>query len=350
VALEDSGDLADFGEEGGELVGEDGLDAVGQGFFGLVVDFDEKAIGAYGDRGAGEREDFVTFAGAVGGIDEDGEVAALFDGRNDGEVERVAGEIGEGADAAFAEHDLVVAFGQDVLGGHEEFVERGGHAALEEHGFLGATSTFEQREILHVASADLDDVGVFLDEVERFVVDGFGDDAEAEMFADVGEDLQALKAKTLEGVGRSARLVGTATEKVNAGGLELLGDGEALLFGFDSAGAGDDGKMRATHEDFAGGSGNADDGVFFLDVAGDELVGLGDRDAFDDAGHGFENTEIDGTGVAGDADGGATGARDGMGLQAKGFDAFADGANLLLGGIGLHDDKHEGLGCGRKVV
>ena len=29
-----------------------------------------------------------------------------------------------------------------------------------------------------------------------------------------------------------------------------------------------------------------------------------------------------------------------MGFEAKAFDALADNANLLLGGMGLHDDKH----------
>ena len=65
MAVEDGGDLANFGEEFSEFVGEDGLDAVGEGFVGLVVDFNEEAIGADGDGGAGERQDLVAFAGAV---------------------------------------------------------------------------------------------------------------------------------------------------------------------------------------------------------------------------------------------------------------------------------------------
>jgi hypothetical protein len=184
----------------------------------------------------------------------------------------------------------------------------------------------------------LRDVGVFLDEVERLVVDGFGDDAEAVVFADAGEDFQAGEAESLETVGRSARLIGAAAEETNAGGLELLGDGEALLFGFDSARSGNHGDVGAADEDVAGRSGDADDGVLFLDVARDEFVGLGDGNAFDDAGHGFENAEIDGAVVAGNADGGASRAGDGMSFKAKGFDAVADGADLLFGGVGLHDD------------
>ena len=87
------------------------------------------------------------------------------------------------------------------------------------------------------------------------------------MLADVAENLQASEAETLEGVRRSARLVGAAAEEMNAGGLELLGDGEALLFGFYGAGTGNDGKMRTADKDFAGGGGDADDGVFLFHIA-----------------------------------------------------------------------------------
>ena len=72
VAVEDLSDLADFGLEFGEFGGEDGLHAVGEGFFGLVMDLDEEAVGADGYGGAGKRKNFVALAGAVAGIDEDG--------------------------------------------------------------------------------------------------------------------------------------------------------------------------------------------------------------------------------------------------------------------------------------
>ena len=54
AAVEDGGDLLDFEHEFGKFGGEDGFDAVGEGFFGLVMDFDEEAIGTYRDSGAGE--------------------------------------------------------------------------------------------------------------------------------------------------------------------------------------------------------------------------------------------------------------------------------------------------------
>ena len=59
----------------GELGGVDGLGAVGEGVLGLVMDFDDDAVGAAGDGGAGHGQHAVAAAGAVAGVDEDGQVA-----------------------------------------------------------------------------------------------------------------------------------------------------------------------------------------------------------------------------------------------------------------------------------
>ena len=70
--VEDGGDLAHFVGKGDEFLREEGLHAVGEGFFRLVMNFDEEAIRADGDSGSGERQHFVALAGAVAGIDENG--------------------------------------------------------------------------------------------------------------------------------------------------------------------------------------------------------------------------------------------------------------------------------------
>ena len=107
-----------FGDKFGEFRGVDRLHAVGEGLVGGVVDLDEEAVGSHGGGGAGERQDFVAFAGAVAWINEDGEVAAFFYGGDDGEVGGVPGMIGEGANAAVAEHYVLVAFAGEFFGGH----------------------------------------------------------------------------------------------------------------------------------------------------------------------------------------------------------------------------------------
>src|ERR1700681_1111536 len=215
-AVEHGGDLADFVDQFGELGGENGLHAVGEGLVWSMMHFDEQAVGANGCGGAREGQNFVAFARAVTGIDQDGQMAALFYGWNDGQVESVAGMVSESAHTTLTEHYVVVAFAEDIFGGHQEFVERGGHAAFEENWLFGASGALEQREILHVASADLDYVGILFDEVETFVVDGFGDDAESIVLADLREDFEAVFAETLKTVRGSARFVGAATEKFYA--------------------------------------------------------------------------------------------------------------------------------------
>jgi hypothetical protein len=338
--MEDCGNLAHFVSEGDEFLGEQGLHPVGEGFIRLVMNFDEEAVGADGDGSARKRQDFVALAGTVAGIDEDREMAALFHGRNDGEVESVARKIGERSNAALAEHDAVIALGEDVLGGHEEFVERGGHAALEEDGFLGAACAFEERKVLHVARADLDDVGVFLDEVERFIVDRFSDDAETVGRADFRKNLEAIFAEPLKAIRRSARLVGAAAEESRTGFFDALSDSQALLLGFHGARACYESDVLAADDDVSRGRRDPKDAVFFFRIAADKLVRLAYRDAFADPGHGLEDAEVHGAFVAGDADGRSNRAGDRVRFEAEAFDAPADFADLFLGGVRLHDDKH----------
>ena len=139
----------------------------------------------------------------------------------------------------------------------------------------------------------MNDVGIFFDEVERFVVNRFGDDAKSECFANFRENLQARLAKSLKTVRRGARLVGAATKKADASWLEPLGYGHALRFGFDGTGSGNQRKMNAANEHVTGRRGNPDHRVFFFGLSADQFVGLADRNALCDAGQGFEDAEID---------------------------------------------------------
>ena len=60
------------------------MHAVGEGLVWRVMDFDEQAVGAHRYRSSGEGQNFVALAGTVAGVDEDGQVAAFFYGRDDG--------------------------------------------------------------------------------------------------------------------------------------------------------------------------------------------------------------------------------------------------------------------------
>src|SRR6266511_1758887 len=58
----------------------------------------------------------------------------------------------------------------------EPLLDRRRHAALEEDGLAGVADTLQQREILHVAGTDLEDVGVLGDEIDLVGLHDFGDD------------------------------------------------------------------------------------------------------------------------------------------------------------------------------
>ena len=161
-------------------------------------------------------------------------------------IERVAGVIGEGAHTALAEDDVVIALAHNVLGGHQEFFQRRRDAALQQDGLAGASGALEQREILHVAGANLDDVGILLDQVERFVIHRFGDDEQAEALANFGHDLQPFFAQSLKRIRRGAGLVGAAAEELGSGASDALGDDECLFAALDAARAGDDGQAGAS--------------------------------------------------------------------------------------------------------
>jgi hypothetical protein len=122
-----------------------------------------------------------------------------------------------------------------------------------------------------------------------------------------------------------------------------------LFLSFDRAGAGDKSNVLAANQDVAHGCGDSNDAVFFFGVAADQLVGLADRDAFGDPRKGFEDAEVDSALIASDTDGGSNGAGNRMGFEAEAFDAPAHGADLLLGGVRLHDNQHERLPQARRV-
>src|SRR5579875_971249 len=85
-AVDDRGKLAELGDEFGELVGEEGLRAVGHGLVGVGVHFHEEAVRAGRDRGECERWNEIALANAVRRIAENGEVRELFEHRDGGDV------------------------------------------------------------------------------------------------------------------------------------------------------------------------------------------------------------------------------------------------------------------------
>ena len=127
---------------------------------GIVVHLDDQPVGAGSDRRTRQLRDHVAAAGAVARVGHDRQVTQFLDDRDRGDVERVARRRLERPDAALAEDHVVVAAGQDVLRRQQPLFDRGGDAALEEHRLAHVAELAEQREVLHVPRADLEDVRV----------------------------------------------------------------------------------------------------------------------------------------------------------------------------------------------
>ena len=264
-------------------------------------------------------------------------MADTLHGGNDAQVKRVARVVGKGAHAALTEDDLVVAFAHDVFGGHEELVERGRHTAFDQDRLAGPAGFLQQREVLHVASADLDDVGVLFHQFQGLFVEGFGDNAHAGALADFGHDFEAFEAEPLEGVGRGAGLEGAAAEELRARGGDQVGDGVGLLAALDGTGTGDYGHGFAAAD---GGvcAGEVNDGVFFFDVAAGQLVGLRDADDFGDSGEELEIASIHFALIAGDSDGGALCSGQSVCAKAQLFNMIANCLDLFRRRLRFHDD------------
>ena len=169
-------------------------------------------------------------------------------------------------------------------------------------------------------------------------VDGLGDHGQAGGLAGLGEDAQALLAQALERVGAGARLERAAAQEVGARRLDRPRDGQRLLHGLDRAGSGHQHQLGAADRHRA----HAHDAVLALHLAGDELVGVGDRDDLQHAGKALEGRRIQGALVAGDADGGALRAGDRVGLEAAGLDRLLHAADLLRGRVLPHHHQHVG--------
>ena len=133
--------------------------------------------------------------GRVAGVDDHRQVRELLEHRHGHQVEREAVGGLERADAALAEHHVGVAFLEDVLGRHQQLVERRGQPALEQRRAPGAADLGEQRVVLHVARADLDHVGDLEHRLEVAHVHQLGDDRQAGLGLRLGEQPQPLLAR-----------------------------------------------------------------------------------------------------------------------------------------------------------
>ena len=192
-------------EERGELGEGERLRAVAQGLFRIGMDLHHQAVRAHGPGGQSRRHHEVAPPGRVRGIHHDRQVRQPLENGNGREIQGVARRGLERADAALAQDDLMVTPIEYVFGGAQEFLDGRHHAALDEHRAVAAPHLGQQAEILHVAGADLQDVGMARHDFDIRRGEHIGHDRQPVLRACFGQQLQALEAQALEAVRRGAR-------------------------------------------------------------------------------------------------------------------------------------------------
>src|ERR1022692_2360972 len=125
----------------------EGLRTVADGLLRTRMDFHDQAVGADRHPGAGERGNQAAFARGVARVENHRQVRKLVQHRHGGDIAGIAGGGLEGPYAALAQNHVRVAVGHNVLGGHEQFLDGGTHAAFEQHRTAAAAQRIQQRKI-----------------------------------------------------------------------------------------------------------------------------------------------------------------------------------------------------------
>jgi hypothetical protein len=219
-------------------------------------------------------------------------------------------------------------------------------AALQHDRLLGRAEPLQQGVVLHVARADLQDVGILGHHGQRVGGHHLGDDLESGLLAGQRQQLQPFLAQPLELVGAGSRLPRPAAEERGPGLLHRPRGLEDLVLRLHRAGAGHDDDGPAAHLH----AGHVDDGVLLLHLAGDQLEGLGDAQGLRHAREHGEVVGVDCSGVPHHRHHAPLDAGDGVRGEAQRPDLVDDAVELGLGGVRLHGDEHgdssaAGAGC-----
>jgi hypothetical protein len=172
-------------------------------------------------------------------------------------------EVREGPDAALAQDHLIIALREDVLGRHQELLERRRHPALQHDRLPRLACALQQREVLHVARSDLDRIRIALDQIEALEVHGLGDHRQAGLLPSRRQHAKPFLSEPLKGIGAGPRLVGAAAEQVCARLPDGACHGEGLLQRLDGTGSRNHGQLVAPDLDAT----DLDDGILRLDLA-----------------------------------------------------------------------------------
>jgi hypothetical protein len=225
------------------------LFAVGQGDFWVRMNFDVHSVGSDRKGSFGKWCQDVAAACGVGDINNHGQVRLEFGNGNSGNVERVAGPLLERANATFTQNQAFFTSREDVLGGEHPLLHRLRESTFEENWPSGSSNFLEQREILCISRANLQDIGVLGDQIDISGVHDFGHEQHLVLLSGSSTEFQALFAHALETVRAGSRLVRAATQDFDTFAGQERGGALELFPAFNAARSSDQGFAAVTEDD-----------------------------------------------------------------------------------------------------
>ena len=193
----------------------------------------------------------------------------------------------------------------------------------------------QQREVLHVARANLEDVGVPVDQLDLAEVHHFGNQFQVLGARRVPEQAQPFLAEPLEAVRRAARLERAAAEDLRARSADRGRRGAHLVLVLGRARTGHDDDLVAAQPDVA----NHDDRSFGFERPAGELVRRRDPQDLVDAVQHLDEPGVRQS-LAHGAEDGPLDARRPVDVHPHFHQARDDLRDLLFGGSLLHDYDH----------
>src|SRR5215470_14712478 len=138
----------------------------------------------------------------------------------------------------------------------------------------------QQREVLHVAAPDLENVGVLSDRLDQVGLHDLGNDRQAGFLARFLEQMQTFDPKPLELVWRGAWFEGTATQNLRTGCFHCTSCCEELFLVFYCAWPCDNGWAGASNHHRVSTQGIAyhNGAILSFEGSAHELVWRLDRD------------------------------------------------------------------------
>src|SRR6266404_1080304 len=171
------------------------------------------------------------------GVNNHWQVCALAQDRHGGKIKCVARRRFKCANAAFAKDDTLVAFGHDVLGRSQPFVHRSHQTTLQQNRQSRLSDYFQEREILHVPCADLQDVNFTGDRVDISRTKDLGNSGQAVSFCRVMQQRQCFETKSLKIVTRSTWFKAATAEHSTTGFPNSVRTRSDLLARLDRTGS-----------------------------------------------------------------------------------------------------------------